>query len=211
MIFYIIDVLSAKTEGLNDDEQILAEQLYLHKDLFRGCTPNWNHMKNYYNYLETQFGKYFTIGTYKYERQTSFDDAPLDTIEEDTLSAIGLALYNSDHEDHENNVGTMPVVQALPLERGGMFYMTTAMRELMNDIYFTEMEFSTIFKFASVFIELYKFLPGISECKELVWLRDFILEGLPDLVLDFYDYANSYHTDPVYLNKVLIESFVFLQ
>ena len=211
MTFYIIDILQPKVEELSTEDQFTAEQLFLHKDVFRGCTINWNHMSNYYRYLEDTFGKYFTIGTYKYVRHTSFDDVPIDKINEDTISSICLALYNSNREDHENNIGTMPVIQALPLERGGMLYITEAMQELMNEIYFTEMEFSTIFKFAAVFIELYNYLPGVNQNENLVWLKEFIIKGLPELVLDFYDTNHIYHTDPVYLNKVLIETLVFLK
>lgn len=214
MIFYVIDVVKAKTENLTDEEQLLGEQLYLHGDLLRGATTNWVTMKLYYEYIDGLFGKYIELGTYKYERATSYDqyEDGKDRISDEIISSISLSLYNNDiYPGEDRMVATMPILMKFETDYSGeTFVVSSAMNDLFTEYYFSDMEKQPVYSFLIVFSELAKYVPAFRENSDLVKLNKFISKGLVDFFSDYYYNRSGYYLDPVYLVKILIETRAFL-
>ena len=230
MKIYVIDVSDMKdyvsaenVHPMDDGEETLPEMLWLHKDLIRGCTNNYMTMRMYYDDMQRVVGKYVELVVHEYEILTSYDlpsDLPRhlkdidlsdeETIDDDTLSALGLTLYNSP----ERNVGSnrcytaahMPVLIRYPLEKGGWYVVNSAAQEVFNDIYFTECEYEILFRIARLFICLKKYVKPLIEDIDLLIMYRVLESEFSRLPFDFYDPDLRWHLDPIALNKVYIDS-----
>lgn len=226
MKIYIIDVSDMKDcsdpdklHPTDDGEEVLPEMIWLHKDLIRGCTDSFMTMKIYYEEMQQLVGKYVDLVVHEYEIITSYDLPPelrgIDIDEEkemdnDTLSAIGLTLYNS----HDRNIGCnrvyeaahMPVLIQYPTEKGDIYVVNSAAQEIFDEIYFTECEYEIVLRIIKVFICLKDYLLPISTDDTLKDLFQLINSQFPEVLHDFYDINLRWHLDPIMVNKVYVDS-----
>lgn len=235
MKIYVLDVVdmiddvdSKVAHPMDDGEETIPELAYLHRDLIRGCTTNYMTMKMYYEEMQLLLGNYITMIIHEYEIMTSYDlptgarnepsfrniDWTDDRyeIDDDTLSCIALTLYNSkERNEIDTFASTMPVLISYPLDGGGTYVINDAAQEIFNDLYFTEWEFSILFKIAAVFVVLREYIKPVTEDERLVELYDFLASEFDEIAYDFYDPDKKWRIDPVRLNKLFIDSLDFLR
>jgi len=226
MIVYIIDVAGMKdyvnpseVHPVDDGEETLPELLWLHKDIIRGCTNNFITMKSYYDDMQNLIGKYVDLIVHEYEIKTSYDLPPIlrgiditkeDEIDDETLSAIGLTLYNS----HDRNINSgrnyeaahMPVLFRYPLENGESYVINSAAQEVFNEIYFTECEYEILFRIARLFICLNKYVKPLYEDETLKGMYKIFESEFMELPYDFYNPDLRWHIDPIGLSKIYVDS-----
>jgi hypothetical protein len=222
MDIYIIDIDRLENDPSDPEDYNLADQLYLHRDILRGCTNNWFRMKKYYDFLtnltkglvELKTFKFTNIEFHGIRTGLEFDG---DIIDSGQLSSIALSLYNNGNM-YDTSVdmpwtkaATMPILLEHPLENGECFVCSEAMNELFDEHSFSECEMIFIAKLSVLFLRTNNYIFPMRQNEALMDFREMILEELPNLMNDPYTGSLRFTVNPCELQKMWVTTYEFLR
>ncbi len=202
MTFYVLDIVEKKETELPEDN-VIAELVFLNKDLFRGCTNNICTMRMYHDQIENLIGKYVEIEVYEFQRETSYDDQPLGEVDPEFISAVSKTLYNmSRRQNRLYEISTLTTLISYSTELMDRSYITTEILEstFSEDATNGYNEYD-IFQSIAGLLTLARYLnPSNKNNKFIVDILTSIIKYAPTVMNDFYDSINhKYYVDAIEL------------
>lgn len=217
---YIIDISKVNYNGEAEHDQ-RADLVFLNKDLFRGCTMNYYLMKSYFDFLTEWLSDYVTTVTFDYEVP---DDCGFDEEENSIgLEIASVNLYNTGkynplgngNIDMENaRVVTMPIIRSAPtespMEKGKQFFFTEALNEAFSETILDKAENFLLTSLLGMFILPNKYVYTFMNDPVLCEFKDRIASLIPELIDDMYTPSHDVHVDVIYLLKMWVTNFKFI-
>lgn len=212
MIIYVLDIIGIQPDAdLLEDNSIKAELIWLHRDIFIGCTDSLSCIKTYYNQLNELIGQYVKMEVYEYDVKTSYDDHP-DDIDDKVLSTVALTMFNED-PDTGHELHAMSRLIDLPDDTNGeVFIISDSLNEIYVDtvLGYGSPELDILDTLAVLFTLLDNYIIDLTENDDLIALRNALLCIIPTLPYDFYDITARFSMNPVYMEKLWFMQFGFL-
>lgn len=214
MKVYVLDVVYMHDEDcFTEDECMMADAVWLHRDVFRACTSKLFWMQYYYKYLQKLIGKFVNMEVYEYEVETSYDSKD-DDPPSDIVSSIASTMFWKDAENGHMTANISPLIayDFGDKDKQEKFIIP----EVINDIYtdtdlaYTMPEIDAIEMIALLFTDMDKYIIGLRENPDLIKLKQTLMMITPALLNDFYDVTARFSLDIVYIEKLWYDSLGFL-
>lgn len=199
MKLYIIDIVGRKTQ-YTDEDTVIAEDLILHRDLLRGYTLNYFIMSEYKKFLESIMGKYVIILSTEFDVPDNLTDSEYDDYAlkyHNELYTEGYCLFPS----------TCPRLEKITIENGDVLICTEPMMDYSTETFAYE---DLLYKLIYLYDDTIKYLKEVNdEC--FINFRQFILDGLPARLDDFYSEGDGKYSIDVYsILKMYISELMFI-
>lgn len=223
---YVVDIDRRPKDTGNDSDDVFIDMIYVHRDMLRGCTQYWFRMKQYYDYLEMLTKGLFDIRVSAYPVTTNGAELKEEDISDDLLKTLALTWYNDsimksiesgEYRDphwqimrHIPTVATMPIITNQPLWTGEPFITTSAIMQSFNLQYYSSAEYDTIMKIMYLFTELNNYIIPFKKDKDIISLREKIMDAFPEFMVDYYQPYQTITFDPAMLTKIWLEEYGFM-
>lgn len=196
---YIIDIGGAR-ENLEETDEFIAEEIFLHRDLIRGFTLNPIIISMYRQYMSQILGKYVVLETFTFDVEEGLTT--------DQYTELALKFYKVLVEEAIVNYAcTCPEIYITELENGGYVMYTEAMMDYSMEVYqYEDIIYENLIKLGD---DVLYYTNLFNYDESMVQFMNLILSGIKDRAFDFFGHDGRWYIDPYAVLHHYIETLRF--